>query len=522
MDQTENFIEAQENQSGLPKLNSDLIHGFVQSLLAKKFDGASQIPDFHREWWDLCCSEDLFIAISAPRSHAKSTAITFSYTLAAVLFRQHSFVVICSGTQATSILFLQEIKNEIMDNTELQSLFGVKKDDEGKVLFEKDSEDDIIVAFDDGYRFRIIAKGAEQKVRGIKWDSKRPDLLIGDDLEDDEQVLNKERREKFRKWFYGAFIPCKALHGKVIIVGTILHLDSLLERLMPAEKAKTTEYTDLRTTSTRKSGMWKAIKYRAHNPDFTKILWKSRYDKEWFQEKYEEYCSQGIPDVYSQEFLNEPLDESNALFKRSDFLPIQKDEKDVKLHYYIAADLAISEKQRSDYTVFAVGGLDENGLLHVKNVVRARLDGMAIVDTILTLQKIYKPEIFALEEGTISKSIGPFLREQMLKTGVFPNLHLLKPSTDKISRSRSIQARMRAGAVKFDKSSEWYPLLEEEMCRFPRDKHDDQVDAMAYLGLIVDKMIDAPTKQEEEQEDYEEDLYESGLTFDGQNPICGY
>lgn len=506
----------------LPKLNSDLIHGFVQSLLAKRFDGASQIPDFHREWWDLCCSEDEFVAISAPRSHAKSTSITLCYTLASVLFRQHSFVIICSGTSATSVLFLQDIKNEIMDNEELQSLFGIKKDENGKVLLAKDTEDDIIIEFEDGYKARLMAKGAEQKLRGIKWGSKRPDLLIGDDLEDDEQVLNKDRREKFRKWFYGAFIPCRALKGKVIIVGTILHLDSLLERLMPPENSKVTIKEDLKTFSPKKFGMWRSVKYRAHNADYTAILWKERYDKAWFKEKYEEYCLQGLPDVYSQEFLNQPLDESNALFRRSDFLPFQKADKDVKLHYYIAADLAISEKQRSDYTVFAVGGLDENGFLHVKNIIRDRMDAMTIVNTIITLQRIYRPEIFALEEGTISKSIGPFLREQMIKVGVFPNLHLLKPSQDKISRSRSIQARMRAGAVKFDKDAEWYQGLEDEMCRFPRDRHDDQVDALSYLGLIVDKMIEAPTAAEQAEEDFEEELLESGLAFDGANNITGY
>ena len=49
------------------ELNADVMTGFVQSLLAKKFDGASAIPSFHKEWWDLACSEDKFVAIAAPR-----------------------------------------------------------------------------------------------------------------------------------------------------------------------------------------------------------------------------------------------------------------------------------------------------------------------------------------------------------------------------------------------------------------------------------------------------------------------
>ena len=199
-----------------PELNSSVIKGFVQSLLAKKFDGASKIPHFHEEWWDLCCSKEQFVAISAPRGHAKSTAITLSFILASILFRKHEFVIICSGTTSTSVLFLQDIKTELTENQQIVDLFGVKKDDSGKVKFIKETEDDLIVEFDDGHKCRLMAKGAEQKLRGLKWGSKRPDLIVGDDLEDDEQVLNKDRREKFRKWFFGALIPARSMNGKVL------------------------------------------------------------------------------------------------------------------------------------------------------------------------------------------------------------------------------------------------------------------------------------------------------------------
>jgi hypothetical protein len=76
-------------------LDSEVLHGFVQSTLQRKFDQPVATPDCHLEWWDLCCSEDKNIAIAAPRKHAKSTAITFSYVLAAALFREHQFIIIC-------------------------------------------------------------------------------------------------------------------------------------------------------------------------------------------------------------------------------------------------------------------------------------------------------------------------------------------------------------------------------------------------------------------------------------------
>lgn len=49
------------------KLTSEIIKGFVGTCLVKRFDDASQIPKFHEEMWDLCCSESRFVAIAAPR-----------------------------------------------------------------------------------------------------------------------------------------------------------------------------------------------------------------------------------------------------------------------------------------------------------------------------------------------------------------------------------------------------------------------------------------------------------------------
>lgn len=160
------------------KLDAELIEGFVNSLLINKFDKPVKTPACHKEWWQLCCSDDKYIAIAAPRKHAKSTSITFSYLLASVLFRQHKFVILVSDTETQATLFLGDIKQQLIENEDLIKLFGVKK-------FVKLAETDIIVEMEDGYKFRIIAKGSEQKLRGIKWSNMRPDLIICHKLDTD-------------------------------------------------------------------------------------------------------------------------------------------------------------------------------------------------------------------------------------------------------------------------------------------------------------------------------------------------
>jgi predicted phage terminase large subunit-like protein len=502
------------------KLTAEVLEGFVKSLLQKNFDDPADIPQLHREMWDYVCSDDRKVAIAAPRSHAKSTAITHSYTLASVLFRESDYVLIVSDTVSQAVQFLGDIKKELLENEDLRALFGVKE-------FLKDSEDDLICALEGGDLFRIQARGSEQKLRGLKWDHKRPNLVIGDDMENDEIVMNRDRRLKFKRWFYGALLPAISDKGKIRLVGTILHLDSLLENLMPGSQLSSKtgglkhlvredlkEYADVKLP-------WVGAKYRAHTDDFKKLLWPEKKSKEEFLKLKEDYVRQGLADVYSQEILNIPIDEANTFFGRNDFHPMKKEDYNRIMVHYIAADLAVSTKERSDYSAFAVAGMDEEGRLYLKHMVRERMDTRDLVETILALNKTYKPVLFGVEQGTIEKSIGPFLNEEMMRRGEFPNLVLMKPSMDKIARARSMQARMRAGACRFDRDADWYQAFEDELLRFPRDRHDDQVDAWAYLGLMLDKMFVAPTQKELDEEEYLDFLNENEQD-QGRSQVTGY
>ena len=506
----------------MSKLNAGVMEGFVNSVLRKNFDRPAATPQFHKEIWELVTSNSKQVAIAAPRYHAKSTAVTHAYTLASVLFRESRYVLIVSDTVSQAIQFLGDIKKELLDNDDLRSLFSVSS-------FPKDTEDDLIVEMEGGYTFRIQAKGSEQKLRGLKWANLRPDLIIGDDMENDEIVMNKDRRLKFKRWFYGALIPCISSSGKIRIVGTILHLDSLLENLMPESQLGTARgggklplvREDLKEYTLQKLP-WRSVKYRAHTDDFKSLLWPEMKSAEDFKMMKEDYSKQGLADVYSQEMLNVPIDVTSTFFKKADFLAMKPEDYKRNMVFYVTCDLAVSTSSRADFSAFTVGGVDEDGRLYCKHVVKERMDALEIVDTIFMLQKVYKPVLFGFEQGTIQKAIGPYLNEAMLKRNEYINIALLKPSGDKLTRARSIQARMRSGACRFDKDAEWYQSFEDELLRFPRDKHDDQVDAWAYLGLMLDKMWDAPTEKEVEAEEYEAYVRENNAVDSGRSAVCGY
>jgi predicted phage terminase large subunit-like protein len=427
-------------------------------------------------------------------------------------------------------MFLGAMKAELMENQSLIELFGLKKNEKGEVALLKDTETDMIVALEDGHMFRVIAKGAEQKLRGLQWNGTRPDLILIDDLENDELVMNRERRVKLKRWFKGALMPAKAPRGKIRYWGTILHMDSVLEELMPSEFDKWTKRDGLMYYSTYpRRTLWKGVKFMAHNEDMTEFLWPERYNKDYFTLLREKYAQDGMLDLYSTEYLNKPVDESVAYFKRPDLVGYSMEERQReeqnprRLVYYMTVDLAVSEKERADYSAFLIAGVDENKIIHVKEVVRARMDSREIVDTLIALQRRYNFQAVGIEEMQVSKAIGPFLREEMLKQNTFLSLvKLSHGGKDKVQRARSIQARMRAKGVRFDTTADWYPAFEDEVINFPRGKHDDQVDALAYLGLMLDHVIEAQTDYEVEEEEYADELRKAGATYDGRSSVTGY
>lgn len=195
------------------KLTADLVESFAGVFLSPRYDDPKPTPPFHREAWKLYCSESSQVACIAPRDHAKSTGLTFDYILAECLFRVSDYVILIGSTEEKAAEQLSNISEELHDNEALREHFGVAD-------FEVDTRTEIIVRMSDNWRFRILSRGAEQRIRGSLWKGKRPNLIVCDDVEDDEQVENKDRRSKFRRWFFRAAKQALSKSGKIRVHGT--------------------------------------------------------------------------------------------------------------------------------------------------------------------------------------------------------------------------------------------------------------------------------------------------------------
>lgn len=485
------------------KLTAEVVYGFSQWVLASRFDSPKPTPAFHMDLWRLCCSDHKYVAVAAPRGHAKSTSVTLAYLLAAVLFRSKKYAIIISDTEGQAKDFLQNIIIELKENDILREQFKISH-------FHKDNEADIIVVMgEDNHKFRILAKGSGQRIRGRLWAGTRPDLIIGDDLENDDIVSSTERRDKFRLWFYNAVLPSLSDTGEIRIVGTILHTDSLLERLMPKEDKKNgiklintplADYTD------EKAPMWKSVRFRAHGPDFSPLLWPERFTPEFFRKLKAEYTKQGFPEGYSQEYLNYPIDESTSYFRVAYMKSMEEKHWKQNLIYYVGGDFAISKATKADYTALVIVGVNSDGEMFVVDSRRGRWDTFEIVQEIINIQQSYKPALFVFEKGSIWSAVEPVLLKETYKPGRTLNVNytLASATHDKTVKARPLQHRMRAGMMYFDKDAYWFPEFETELVRFPKAQHDDQVDALGHVCSKILELQDAPTDTELEEEEFQE------------------
>lgn len=429
-----------------------------------------------------------------------STALTHDYGLAVSLFREQDFIIIVSNTEGLAVEHLSEIAKVFRDNDEVRQQFGVES-------LPTDNNSDLVVQFTDGHQCRFIAKGSGQKMRGLKWNGKRPGLILCDDLEDDAEVESKEMRDKFSRWFNRALIPCLRRGGKIRMHGTVLHEGALLASLM-------------------KSKSWKTKLFKAHKAfdDFSEILWPEQFPEERLREIRQKFIDSMDAAGYAQEYLNDPLDNSEAYLKKPDFLPMSERDFEYEKVMGVGCDFAVSTKDKANRTSFTVGGRCARNLLHYMDQFLGRWDTLEWIDKLFEIQEKWDPAAFFVEDGVIWKSVEPMINREMLVRNKWMNFVPIMPIKDKATRGRSLQKRMRAQACRFDKDSEWYPGFEDELLRFTGKGEaiaDDQFDSAAILSKGLEDMAEL------EEDDFldDEELYSrrtNPRSDIGRSAITGY
>ena len=312
-------------------------------------------------------------------------------------------------------------------------------------------------------------------------------LLLDDLFKDAAEARSQATRDAAWEWFTRAALT--RLMGKklVIITMTRWHSDDIIGRLTDPNNPF---YDKLEAEK------WKIIRLPAVAEDDDPLgrtageaLWPEAHSLDDLL-AFQRVDPLGFAALYQQR----PTVADGVLFRRENMQMYKSQDLPEDLRVYCASDHAVATNQRNDFTALVKVGVDKQNNIWVIDVLRAKMTSDRAVEAMLAMASgPSKPLLWWAERGHISKSIGPFLRKRMLETGTYINLVEVTPATDKEQRAQSIAARVAMGKVYFPSDKLWTEALIDEMLAFPNGVNDDQVDALAYIGLGLQNQF-APSK----------------------------
>ena len=183
--------------------------------------------------------------VAAPRGHAKSTSLTFKGSIHAIVYEYKHYPIIISDSSEQAEGFLDNIRVEFEENEALKEDFGS--------LVGKVWRSNVLIT---STNIKVEAIGSGKKIRGRKHRNWRPDLLVLDDIENDENVRTPEQRKKLESWFLKAVSKAGDDYTDIIYIGTLLHYDSLLAKTLNNPGYKAIKYKAVISFSNEED-LWK-------------------------------------------------------------------------------------------------------------------------------------------------------------------------------------------------------------------------------------------------------------------------
>ena len=442
-----------------------------------------ETPLFHKEILDLISDKNnRRIGVIAPRGHAKSTTVDMTYPLWAGCFEQEEFIVIISDTYTQAAEFINALKDEFENNPKIKWLFGNMKGDDWQ-----DGE----FVLSNGIKY--AAKGSGMKIRGIRHRHTRPTLMIFDDIENDENIKSAEQRQKLYHWFTKAAIPALARGGRAVVIGTILHFDSLVNKVMKQQDVfKSWQTRVFYAITTEEDGTERA-------------LWPEHRSLEKLRAMRDDPGDQDFIGsiTFAQEYQHKPFSEEDAIIQ-PDWIkecePSQVPDKHARLARVLTIDPAASERQTADFTAMIVADLYTDGNVYIRAIRNQRTSPSVTADTIRELDEIYKPQVIGIEKG----ALGLVFRDLLEGLPVIG----LEPDKDKVRRLLAVSRFFEAGRVYTVKNIQNGQAFREQLIEFPKGTHDDMVDAAAYAVrlLFVEGANQVSSKDFQTAGDYYDEL----------------
>ncbi|HET6455530.1 MAG TPA: hypothetical protein VFI02_14085 [Armatimonadota bacterium] len=417
-------------------------------------------PEVHLDLYDIMCQKQRAVIIM-PRSFAKSTL--FSFNLPMYLAFEHvklknnpnrpitpyKRITLISNTGALARQWLKCIKLEVETNPLLLAVYGDLRGDRKRPGVSGDSyvwrQDALDFVHPDGSVVSLRAVGRGYQQRG--W---RPDLVVADDLDDDEEVRSPERIEIASRWWDRAVTPMlDKKKAACLVVGTVVAENCVLTHIR--NKAQTTK-------------RWHTFNYKAYPNGVMEPgaeLWPSKWPHHRLQEELEDMGY----DNFMAEYMGEPISSEAPIFHRTWFRHYDSLSLGFKrvLREQIALtinvlDLATKKIDGTDYnalvTISATNDVKPKYYIRVGGVKRGHWSINRVALEAFMGYEDFECHAMIIEVNAYQDVMADVIEEYMELNHRTARIERVTTLLDKTVRARAISPIVEAGRVYVDLSQD--------------------------------------------------------------------
>ncbi len=439
------------------------------------------------------------VAIAAPRGHAKSTTITFKDSLHAILYQYKHYLIILSDSSEQAEVFLGDLKGELEDNGHILEDFGSLKSDKFWT----------VSGFLTSTNIKVEGIGSGKKIRGRRHKQWRPDLIVLDDIENDTNINTPEQRAKLANWFTKAVSSAGDRYTDIVYVGTILHYDSLLSKVMQTPSYRTRKYQAILSWAEEEElwEQWRQIYTDLSNPAHdddaktffednretmlkgTQVLWEAK-------NSYYELMCKKVDDgdaAFNSELQNDPVDPSSCPFSEANLTFYDDDPPDFsdkrRFAIFGACDPSLGKNQRADTSNLIALALElPTGLMYVLEAdIEKRTPDKIITDAISMqqrLQLMYQQGFreFGVENVQFQSFFADVMARVSAQMGVYLPVKQIPSLLPKMVRIDSLIPFTRNGYIRFSKK---HKKLLKQMYEYPMGANDDGPDGLEMVVKLA-------------------------------------
>jgi predicted phage terminase large subunit-like protein len=420
-------------------------------------------------------------AIAAPRGEAKSTICSQIFVLWCVITGAKRYPIVVMDAFDQAAVMVEAIKAELESNPRLALDFPAAC---GRGPVWKEA----VCVTRTGAK--IEGAGSGRRLRGRRHGPWRPDLVILDDIENDENVRSPDQRDKLEAWVDKAILNLGPADGSLdaIMIGTIQHYDSVLARKLANPLWRGARFRSIRRWPDRMDlwERWEEL-LRSDGPQAADAWYAAHRDG------MEAGAETSWPEVrpllslmrlrvkigvhaFDAEQQNDPVSLEDALFGKVTFW-VQRLDQWV---FFGACDPSLGKQNRArDPSAILVGGYDRaTGILDVvEALIRRRLPDL-IIEDIITLEAEYRCRLWAIEAVQFQE----FFRTELVARGVRRGVPVpavpVVPITDKGLRIERLQPHVANGLIRVANGQ---TALLDQMRHYPKVDHYDGLDCLEML-----------------------------------------